>query len=262
MKISILIATYNEENNIDKCFESINNQTFQDFEIICVNDASKDGTLDKLLEWQKVIGSDRFILINNPRNLGLTKSLNLALSKARGKYIARIDADDIWMPEKLKRQFEFMENHLEYGITGANHINIYENNPKKKYIRLPKAHEEISKKLFRRNPFAHSTIIARTDLIRKVDGYDEDIKYGQDYDLWLRCFPLTKFYNIQEFLCERKIDDISTKKQNAQMWQSIKTRIKYIFKYRFNYVNILYLIEPLAVMLTPGFIKKFKRKYL
>lgn len=262
MKISILISAHNEEKNIDKCFESIQHQTFQDFEIICVNDASKDGTSEKLEKWQNVFGQNKFVLIENKRNIGLTKSLNLALAKARGKYIARIDADDFWEKEKLELQFIFMENNHEYGITGTNHINIYENSSQIKYVKLPEVNNSIHRRLFRRNPFAHSCIMARTNLIKKVGGYNENIRYGQDYDLWLRCFPFTKFYNLQYFLCTRKVDSISLEKQNDQMWQSVKTRIKYIKIYKYSWKNYLYLIEPLMVIITPNFIKDLKRKYL
>lgn len=262
MKISILISCHNEEKNINRCFESIQNQTFQDFEIVCVDDASKDNTLEKLKEWQEIFGTDKFVLIVNSENLGLTKSLNVALSRARGEYIARIDADDFWEKDKLKKQARFMDSHPECGIIGTNHVNIYENNPSKKYVRLPETHEMIAKKLFRRNPFAHSCVMARTDLIRKVGGYDESIRYGQDYDLWLRCFPLTRFHNIQEFLCARRIDGASTKKQKPQMLQSIKTRVKYIRKYKYGWKNYFYLIEPLMVAIAPDFIKNLKRKHL
>lgn len=258
-KISIIISVFNGENTLDECFESVKNQTFQDFEIICINDASTDNTLEKLKKWQEIIGLERFIIINNPQNLGLTKSLNLALAKAQGKYIARIDADDIWRKDKLEKQYDFLENNFEYGIVGSNHINIFEK--KRKTVELPEKHELIKKKLFERNPFAHSCILARTDLIKSLGGYDENIKFGQDYDLWLRCFPQTKFYNIQKYLCSRTIDSNSLEKQNQQMTQSIRTRLKYIKKYRYSWNNYLYLIEPLIVILTPNFIKNLKRKY-
>lgn len=262
-KISILISIYNEEKNIDSCFESIRNQFFKDFEIICINDASNDLSLEKLTVWQKFFGQDKFKLINNYRNLGLTKSLNKALFFAKGKYIARIDADDTWSSDKLKKQVDFMEAHQEYGISGCNYTNTFKNNPGVKKVKMLETDEEIKRKIFRRNPFAHSCIIAKIDLIKKVGGYSEKIKYGQDYDLWLRCSLITKFYNIQEFLCFRTVKDgISVKKQNAQMWQSIKTRAKYIRKYGYSWKNYLYLIEPLAVILTPGFIKNLKRRYL
>ncbi len=260
--ISILIAVWNEEEFLDKFFGSIKNQTFNDYEIICVNNGSSDGSLEKILKWQKIFGLEKFKIIKNKTNSGLTNALNLALKEARGQYIARIDPDDFWEKEKLEKQISFMKNNPDYGIIGCNHLNIYQNNKNKRYIRLPETSEMISKKLFRRNPFAHSCILARTDLIKSIGGYNESIKYGQDYDLWLRCFPKTKFYNLQEFLCQRTVErGISVKKQNAQMWQSIKTRAKYIHKYNYSWKNYLYLLEPLLVILTPNFIKKIKRKY-
>lgn len=263
LKISILIVIHNEEKFIDQCLKSIADQTFQDFEIICFDNGSTDGSLEKISKWQQKFGLDKFTLIKNKENIGLTKALNIVLKKANGNYIARLDPDDFWEKEKLEKQIDFMEKNPEYGIIGCNHINIYKNNDTKKNIILPKTHQEISQKLFRRNPFAHSCILAKTDLLRNVDGYNEKIRYGQDYELWLRCFPKTKFYNIQEFLCIRSVDGgISVKKQNAQMWQSIKTRIKYIKSYKYNWKNYLYLLEPLLVILTPNFIKNLKRKYL
>src|SRR3989339_2029793 len=185
MTVSILISAHNEEENIDRCLESIRNQIYQEFEIICVNDGSSDHTLAKLEKWQQIFSSERFVLISNTQNAGLTKSLNIALEKASGKYVARIDADDCWEKGKLEKQVNFMENNPEYGIIGCNHINVYRNNESKKYIKLPETHEIIAEKLFRRNPFAHSCILARTDLIKEAGGYDEKIKYGQDYELWL-----------------------------------------------------------------------------
>lgn len=264
MKISILISAYNEERNIDRCFESVKNQTFQDFEIICVNDASQDQTLEKLKKWQSIFGLEKFRLINNTENIGLTKSLNLALGQARRKYIARIDADDIWLPDKLKKQVAFMEANPEYGIIGCNYINVFKNNPATKKVITHKTDDEIKRKIFQRNPFAHSCILARKEIIEKAGCYDENIRYGQDYDLWLRCLPLTKFYNLQEFLCERLVsgDGISIRKQNAQMRQSIKTIVKYIKKHRCFWTNYFYLLEPLMIILLPKFIKNLKRKIM
>ncbi len=264
--ISILTAVWNEEKFLDNFFSSLKAQTFENYEIICVDNGSTDGSLDKILKWQRLFGLEKLKIINNTVNIGLTKALNLALAEAQGKYVARIDPDDWWEKDKLAKQIDFLENHPDYGIIGCNHLNIYTDSGKKKYIRLPETHEMIAKKLFRRNPFAHSCILAKAELLKSVGGYDETIKYGQDYDLWLRCFPKTKFYNIQEFLCQRMVDNgISVQKQNAQMWQSIKTRAKYIHQYilKYNYSrkNYLHLLEPLLVILTPNFIKKIKRKY-
>lgn len=261
-KVSILIGIYNGQHTLHQALESISLQTFQDFEVICIDDGSSDQTPHILKEWRTRLNK-RLIILRNEKNIGLTKSLNIGLKKAAGIYIARLDADDTWESTKLEKQVSFLEAHSDYGIVGTNHYNIYEAQGHPKPVYLPQTHLEITKKLFRRNPFAHSSILARTDLLRSVGGYAETIRYGQDYDLWLRCFPLTKFYNLQEFLCTRNVaNGISVVKQNAQMRQSIRTRLRYIPRYDKNLKNYFYLLEPLAVILTPDFIKNIKRRYL
>lgn len=260
-RVSILISIFNGEAVLNRALKSILHQTYQDFEVICIDDYSTDKTPVLLQEWKEQLG-ERFVNERNQKNYGLTRSLNITLQKSTGEYIARLDADDWWEPTKLEKQVTFLNNHPEYGIVGTNHWNQYEHQEKLKEIRLPETHQEIEQKLFRRNPFAHSCIMARTSLLRKVGGYNENLHYGQDYDLWLRCFPLTKFFNIQEFLCTRAIDTLSVKKQDQQMWQSIKTRVKYIRMYRYGLRSYLYLLEPLGVILTPTIVKNWKRRYL
>lgn len=259
--VSILLVVWNEIDSLDTFFESIKNQTFSDYEIICVTNGSPEDVSQKVKEWQKQFTNNQFTLIENKENIGLTKALNMALEKARGEFIARLDPDDYWTKEKLQKQLDFFEKNPDHGIVGTNHINDFKGN--KKEVKLFETDKEIKEKLFRKNPFAHSCIMARTDLIKKVGGYDENVLRGQDYNLWLRCAPLTKFHNLQEFLCVRNVSSgISVEKQNEQMWQSIKTRVKFIRKYKYPLRNYLYLIEPLLIILTPNFIKKLKRKYL
>lgn len=261
-RVSILIGVYNGQKTLEQSLSSIFAQTFKDFEVIAVDDASTD-TTPNILERFAVKYPNVFIIEWNASNQGLTKSLNKALKKARGEYIARINADDSWEPTKLEKQVTFLDAHPEIGIIGTNCLVHYEGNSTPKRAVFPETHKEIARKLFRRNPFAHSAILARTALLQNAGGYDESVRYGQDYELWLRLFPKTKLHNLQEFLCTRTVSDgISVAKQNAQMKQSIKTRFKYIRKYRYGLMSYLYLLEPLAVILTPTCIKDLKRRYL
>jgi len=135
-KISILIVVWNEKEFLDKFFDCIQNQTFSDYEIICINNGSTDGSWEKIREWQKAFGLEKFKALENETNIGLTKALNLALKEARGKYVARIDPDDFWEKEKLEKQINFLENNPDHGIVGCNHINVYKNNENKKYGQL------------------------------------------------------------------------------------------------------------------------------
>ncbi|HLC94403.1 MAG TPA: glycosyltransferase [Patescibacteria group bacterium] len=260
-QVSILISIHNGSQTLDRCFESIQKQTFQDFEIVCVNDGSTDQTSEIIKKWQSIFGQDTMKLLNNNPNIGFTKSLNQGLDLANGQYTARIDADDFWHAEKLEKQIKFLEENKEYGIVGCNYINISPNKEVK--ISLKKTDAEIKKSIIKRNPFAHSCVVFDTALIKKVGGYDKNILYGQDYDLWLRCVPRTKFYNLSEFLCYRSIGQgISVEKQRSQMWQSIKTQVKYIKEYHYSWINYLYLLEPLTVIVLPKFIKDLKRRLL
>jgi len=260
-KVSIVISVYNGEQTLDRCFQSIQKQIFQDFEIVCINDGSTDKSSEIINKWRDILGEDRFKLSDNNTCIGLTKSLNKGLWLASGYYIARIDADDFWYIDKLEKQVNFLEKNKDYGIIGCNYINIFKNNTAAKEVRMHETDEEIKKKIFHRNPFAHSCIMARKEIIEKAGNYDENVICGQDYDLWLRCLPLTKFYNLQEFLCKRLVSDgISVQKQNTQMMQCIKTIIKYIKKYRYPWTNYFYILEPLIIILLPKFIKDLKRK--
>ncbi len=261
MKCAILISLHNSETTLDKAFESILAQTFQDFRIIAIDDHSTDRTFAKLKKWQLTFGSEKFFLVKNTHNLGLTKSLNKGLSNITEPYTARIDGDDWWEPSKLEKQIAFLEAHPDHGIVGCNYRN--EKNDIGYPVRCPESDESIKRSLIRRNPFAHSSVMFRTPLIRDAGNYDERLHYGQDYELWLRVSPKTRYHNLQEFLCHRNANSgLSFDHQNEQMHQCIKTQIRYIKKLHRSPLEYRFLLEPLAVILTPGFIKDLKRKFL
>jgi glycosyltransferase involved in cell wall biosynthesis len=251
--VSIVMSVYNGADTLDMCISSITNQTYQNFELICINDASTDSTADILKRWQQILPN--LTVINNQRNIGLTKSLNKGLSAARGSLIARIDADDEWESSKLAKQVAFLDNNPEYGLIGCYYINT--RGTDKYFVRLPSEDFEIRQSIFSMNPFGHSCIVARKELLAQVGGYSENIHYGQDLDLWFRLLPLTKMVNIDEFLCTRRTDrGISISKSRQQMLQSIKTTIRYIRRYGAPRFNYLWLARPLAVILTPQFVKR------
>jgi glycosyltransferase involved in cell wall biosynthesis len=259
-KITLLIPIQNAEKTLDRCFESIQNQTYQNFEIVCIDNGSQDESLRITKKWQEFFGVNRFVIIQNETNLGVTKALNQGLDKITTEFTARIDGDDWWEPTKLEKQIKFLENNPKYGVVGTNYINFKRNLEIK--ITAPKADDEIRKTIIKRNPFAHSCVVFRTELIKSVGNYNSDVYMGQDYDLWLKCMPYCKFYNIQEFLCHRSIESgISFERQREQMIQCLKTQKKYIEKYNLPIFNYLYLLEPILVILTPNFIKMLKRKF-
>lgn len=187
-KISVIMSVYNGERYLREAIESILNQTFTDFEFIIVNDGSTDSSLEIIQSYD----DERIKIINNEKNIGLTKSLNKALKVARGEYIARQDADDISLPNRFEEQIKYLERHPEVALLGTNIYKIDENGKIiGKYIVLAKPS---IKDLFNGNQFNHGSVMFKKEVIDELGGYNELFKYAQDYELWLR---IAKHYNIR-----------------------------------------------------------------
>ena len=114
-QITVLMPVYNGEKYLRQAVDSILNQTFKDFEFLIINDGSTDKTLAILQEYK----NKRVKIINNKKNIGLTKSLNKGLKLAKGKYIARMDADDISLSNRLRKQIDFLDKHNKIGVLGT-----------------------------------------------------------------------------------------------------------------------------------------------
>ena len=257
--ISVLLSVHNGAKTLDRCLESIAYQTLPDIHIICIDDASTDDSKNILENWQKKFG-EHMTILRNDKNLGLTLSLNRGIDAVTTPFIARIDADDWWEPTKLEKQAAFLATHSEYGVVGTNYVNHTPMQEKK--ITLPETDGEIKKIIFWHNPFAHSAVMYRTDVICEAGKYNPSVPYAQDYELWVRCFAQTKFHNLQEFLCHRTLGEgISVDKQNEQMRQYLKVLRTYLPLYHRPLRDYGAMVEPILVLMTPEWIKKLKRSY-
>ena len=185
-KISIAMAAYNEKvEYLDAAVRSILTQTYEDFEFIIVLDNPNNIVLkEKLLSYE--LEDKRIHVIINETNIGLAMSLNKAMGIAKGDYIARMDADDVAMPERLERQLAFMEEHPEIDILSINKILIDEKGDVlAKGGALPTNCKQIGKVLQYGNIIVHPGVLMRSTSIKKVGGY-RDFPVTQDLDLWLR----------------------------------------------------------------------------
>ncbi|HEX5242305.1 MAG TPA: glycosyltransferase family 2 protein, partial [Tepidisphaeraceae bacterium] len=155
--VSVLMSVHNDLQYLRESVHSILNQTFGDFEFILIDDGSTDGSGDFL----KSLSDSRVKLLVNPSNVGLTASLNLGLDVACGKYLARMDADDISEPLRLQRQIEFLEAHLQIGIIGCSRHLIDEGG--KTLAIAPTLEDDLAIrwKCLMGNPFAHPTVMIR-----------------------------------------------------------------------------------------------------
>lgn len=181
--VSVLMATYNDYSTIDEAIKSILNQTFKDFEFIIVDDGSTDGSTDIVEYWSKQ--DDRIRVITQKNNTGLTMALNNGLNVARGKYIARQDADDISLPERLSIQLRPLKENKKLVLVASDFECILDDGEYLTTIRNSQK-RNIKKKLLKQNEIVHGTAVFPR-LIGDVQVmYDPLFKRAQDYDLWLR----------------------------------------------------------------------------
>jgi glycosyltransferase involved in cell wall biosynthesis len=181
--ISVVMSVYNGRKYLCESIDSILNQTWNKFEFIIINDGSNDNTLDMLLEYQT---KDGRILIVNQSNLGLTRSLNRGLNLAASGYIARQDADDISLPERLEKQFRFLEEHPQIAVLGSLG-DFFNADGVLRATKVPMySRDGIKRHLASKNLFMHGSAMMRKSHLAKVGFYREFFRHSQDYDLWLR----------------------------------------------------------------------------
>ena len=218
--ISVLMSVYNSSSCLSETIDSVLAQKLTDFEFLIVDDASSDNSREILQSYS----DKRIKLFFNGENRGLTASLNFLIEKASGKYLARIDSDDIAMPERFAKQLAMMEQDSELLLLGANCVFI---NEKSELISggIPfiAGEKDLDDEflrwsfLFPENLIVHSSVMLRSEiLLREGLRYDESQKYAQDIEFWRRLAPYGKFRILAEPLIKLRILDGSiTSKKNA-----------------------------------------------
>ena len=207
------MSVYNGAKFLAEAIDSILAQTFTDFEFIIINDASSDDSLHIINSYKDA----RIVVLQNTKNIGLTKSLNIGIAKAKGKYIARMDADDISMPKRLEKQVDFMEEHLEFAFCGTRAKTINDVGDQVNFFKEPLDSNKILGTLLLKNCFFHSSITIRRDALLTVSGYDEEFIYAQDYRLYLQLFE-SQLYgtNINESLLVFKVSSSGVSQTNTE----------------------------------------------
>jgi glycosyltransferase involved in cell wall biosynthesis len=193
-EVTVLMSVYNGEEYLREATDSILKQTFTDFEFLIINDGSTDRTAEILESYD----DPRIKIINNEENMGLTKSLNKGLRMARGEYIARQDADDVSMLERLEKEVNFLDQNKNVGLVSTYYLIIKKNGKVLHTMKCLTEDWELKEKLLEGNPFAHGSVMLRAECIGKVGLYREEFKSAQDYDLWLRISEVYDVANIHE----------------------------------------------------------------
>jgi len=208
--VSVVMSVYNGEQYLKYAIDSILNQVFKDFEFIIVNDSSTDET-ETIIKSYK---DSRIIYLKNEKNNGQTESLNRGIRISKGVYVARMDQDDISLPERLSTQVEFMEQNHNVAVVGTWHQEIDSKNRLIRKCRFPTKPSVKVRLLFSRLVgwacISHPTVMVRAKMLSDIGYYDPRYHNCQDHDLWIRVSRRYLIENIPQILLSYRIHPLSS----------------------------------------------------
>jgi len=259
--ISVIMSVHNGEKTLKRAIDSILRQTIQDFEFIICDDTSTDNSYKILKEYEDK--DSRFIIIRNETNLGLAASLNKCLEKASGEYIARMDDDDISLPERFEKQIDFLAVNNQYAFVSSNSI-VFDGNGD---IRIGIKPEVPDKNDFiKGSPYLHPAVMFRRDAILSIGGYstkEYTKKRAQDYELFMRMASRgLNGYNIQQPLLKYYYSQKVTQRKRSIKSMVDEIKIRY---YGYKQLGVkpwqyIFIFIPVYVYIKHLLISNFSRK--
>ncbi len=258
--VSMIMSVYNGAVALRQTIESVLEQSFQDFEYLIINDGSTDETAHILA----CFGDERIRVVHNEHNRGLPFSLNRGLSLAQGQYVARIDAGDWVVPERLEKQVAFLENHPSVGIVGTGCVVIDETGTSQSEERFPLTDLEIRWASLLKNPFLHPSVMLRRDILQQHQlSYDKRFHTSQDYELWTRLLQHTQGANLKELLTCYRISDasITVQRRNEQLRNHDAIAFRTIRHTMPDFSISLEQVSPLREAFVGGSIPKDQRAF-
>jgi len=194
-KVSVIIPTYNRSEILKKSIGSVINQTFEDFELLVMDDGSDDNTQEVV----RSFADKRILYARNESNLGVVGARNKAVSNSNGEYIAFLDDDDIWMPDKLERQTRLMEQSpSSIGAIYTGFYTVDDEINKIVKVMVPRYRGNILEDILYYNFIATSTVLIKRECFEKTGLFDEKICYGEDFDMWIRVLEEYEFDYIKD----------------------------------------------------------------
>lgn len=213
--ISVVMPVFNSERYLVEAIESILNQTFSDFEFLIFDDGSTDRSPEIIREYAERDG--RITAVFSPTNRGHVVHLNEGIRRARGQYIARMDSDDVALPNRLEVQERFLTDHPEIGVVGSSTLAIDQDGRTREVDRRQPSPSYLFWRCFFTNPLSHPTVMYRKDAITSVGGYDETKMPSEDYELWSRLLPNWQLANIEEPLLKYRQHTQSVSVRNREI---------------------------------------------
>jgi glycosyltransferase EpsE len=250
-KVSIIMGIYNCEKTLGDTLASILKQTYENWELILCNDGSSDNTYEIAKEY--AAKDERILVICNPENAGLARSLNYCLEHAEGEYIMRHDGDDLMAADRIERQVDYMDsNHCDvcgsgafvFDDSGIWGLRVPIERPKKNCMVMG-------------TPFIHPSVIIKKSVLISVGGYSDNEFTRQrleDYDLWIKLFEKNYiFHNIDEPLIYLRIDKNSyRRKKRKYRLTEIRMRLNACKRLNIPFMRRVFALKPLAMLMIPS----------
>ena len=256
IRISVLMGIYNCASTLVEALDSLYAQTYQDFKIILCDDGSTDNTYQVAQNY--ALKHDNIVLIKNVKNKGLNYTLNRCLELADTEYVARMDGDDISLPERFEKEISFLDKHPEYAVVSGPMVYFDENGD----YRTGSGRGEIKKEHFiHGSPICHAPCMARTDAFKAVGGYSVSDKLlrVEDYHLWFKIFSAGyKLYSLKEPIYKMRDD----RKASARRTWKNRRNEAYVKHIGFKMIGLpwycqVYTLRPILICLMPNFIYNF-----
>lgn len=227
-KVSIVLSAYNGDPWIDECIQSILGQTFEDFELIIIDDGSTDGTWGRINAYK-----DDRIRTFKQENCGIAAAANRGVGYARAPYVARIDQDDVMMPTRLEREFAYLETNPHVALVCTYAQLIYDRIISNDLYRAPLSSKTLHLRLVFECPVVQPSVMFRTDVFRKLGGYDEDKRiYGaDDFDLWTRMAKDHKLKCLAEPLTRYRVRPASFSHSNKSIDHNVLISERSLHRY-------------------------------
>jgi glycosyltransferase involved in cell wall biosynthesis len=233
--VSVLMPCYNAEKYLAEALASILNQTYTDFEVIAIDDCSSDRTPEILRHFSEQ--DKRVKVYRNSENLKLIKTLNRGVTLCSGKYIARMDSDDIALPERLEKEVAFLDEHADYGIVSCQFSTFRDGSAKLYPYQNPTKFEELQAYLLFKSGICHPASMIRKTVFTELGlRFEEQYLHVEDYALWSKALYLTKLGNVggKPLLLYRV-----HKSQVSSLYEALQTHNKReVFKIHCQHLNL------------------------
>ncbi|MBC8445695.1 MAG: glycosyltransferase [Chloroflexi bacterium] len=257
--VSVIMAVYNGQKYLEEAVESILGQTWSNFEFIAVDDGSTDSTPDILRSY-----GDR-AYVHTQSNQGLSRALNTGLALARGKYIARMDADDMAEPQRLEEQVAYLDVHPEVGLLGTAYREIDAQGNILRTVTMPVSDAELRSTLARFNPFMHGSVMFRHTLIDGFGGYDDGALYqhnSEDYEFWIRLASHTQLANLPTPLMRRRVhtDSLVAANEDRRLRAEVVLRTRAIRTFGLPPWYWWYVLQPAVALRLPPTLRTLLRR--